>query len=421
WSSSPTAPTTPPNGSSGCSPPIPAQVSCATPTPATPRRSSTPSGTASTSRAWKADDRGGSTEGDRERPRARDRGLVRRQRRRRRLVPERRLRRHVPVRGHRRRTRSAIRGVRDQHPRRLARSAELHVPRRGRAGGLPRPLRRVPAPGRGRGAAPAGVGLRPLPEVDGARGRRLGKRPVRDPDGRLTRGRAREVSGLGARPEARSRRRGRDRRPEAGVRTVPALAARAARRSGLALTLSRLLVRDLAQLVTPAGTGAPLRGRALGELDVTEDAYVLCQDGRVAGTGRMHDLPAALGDVDELDGRGLVAIPGLVDCHTHACFAGDRVEEFALRAAGATYEELHAGGGGILSTVRATRAAGEDALAAALDRHRRWMLKSGTTTFEAKSGYGLDRDTELAQLRTIAAAGGVPTWLGAHAVPPEFD
>ena len=110
-----------------------------------------------------------------------------------------------------------------------------------------------------------------------------------------------------------------------------------------------------------------------------------------------------------------------MDCHTHACFAGDRVEEFALRSAGATYEELHAAGGGILSTVRATRAAGEPALREAVERHRDWMLRAGTTTFEAKSGYGLDRETELAQLQAIAAAGGIPTWLGAHAVPPEFD
>jgi imidazolonepropionase len=185
--------------------------------------------------------------------------------------------------------------------------------------------------------------------------------------------------------------------------------------------LSRLLVRDLAQLVSPAGDGAPLRGAALGQVDLVEDAYVLCEDGRVAATGRMRDLPTGLGEIDELDARGLVAIPGLVDCHTHACFAGDRVDEFALRAAGATYEELHAAGGGILSTVSATRAAGEEALTAAVDRHRKWILRAGTTTFEAKSGYGLDRDTELAQLRAIRAAGGIPTWLGAHAVPPEYD
>ncbi len=122
-----------------------------------------------------------------------------------------------------------------------------------------------------------------------------------------------------------------------------------------------------------------------------------------------------------MDGRGRCAIPGLVDCHTHAAFGGDRVEEFSLRAGGATYEELHARGGGILSTVRATRAAGENGLRAAVERHRDWMRAHGTTTFEAKSGYGLDRDTELGSLRAIKHAGGVPTWLGAHAVPPEFD
>ena len=126
------------------------------------------------------------------------------------------------------------------------------------------------------------------------------------------------------------------------------------------------------------------------------------------------------GDIEELDGSGRCAVPGLVDCHTHACFVGDRVEEFALRARGATYEELHAAGGGILSTVEATRAAGEEDLIEAVTRHRDAMRRHGTTTFEAKSGYGLDRETELASLRAIRAAGGSATWLGAHAVPPEF-
>jgi imidazolonepropionase len=183
----------------------------------------------------------------------------------------------------------------------------------------------------------------------------------------------------------------------------------------------RLLVRNVAQLVHAARDGAPLRGRDLGAVEVVEDAYVLCEDGVVAATGRMRELQRIAGPVEELDADGRCVIPGLVDCHTHACFAGDRVEEFALRAAGASYEELHAAGGGILSTVRATRAAGEDGLRAAVDRHRRWMAQSGTATFEAKSGYGLDRETELASLRAIRAAGGIPTWLGAHAVPPEFD
>ena len=181
----------------------------------------------------------------------------------------------------------------------------------------------------------------------------------------------------------------------------------------------RLLVRDLAQLATPAGPEAPLRGAALRRVDVVADAYVLCDDGRISAVGGMHELPPLDGEVEEIDGRGLTALPGLVDCHTHACFAGDRVEEFALRARGASYEELHAAGGGILSTVRATRAAGEDGLRRSLERHRSWLHAAGTTTWEAKSGYGLDRETELASLRAIRAAGGIPTWLGAHAVPPE--
>ncbi|MDQ3859540.1 MAG: imidazolonepropionase [Actinomycetota bacterium] len=184
--------------------------------------------------------------------------------------------------------------------------------------------------------------------------------------------------------------------------------------------MATLLVRDLAQAVSPSGRDAPLRGRTLRDVDVLEDAYVVCRAGRIADVGPMRRLRPLAGEVEELDGRGRTVVPGLVDCHTHACFAGDRVGEFDLRAAGATYEALHAAGGGILSTVAATRGAGEDALRAAVERHRGWMLAHGTTTFEAKSGYGLDRETELAQLRAVAAAGGVPTWLGAHAVPAEF-
>jgi imidazolonepropionase len=183
--------------------------------------------------------------------------------------------------------------------------------------------------------------------------------------------------------------------------------------------VTALLIRDLAQVATPATELAPARGSALGDVAVLEDAYVLCEDGAITAVGRMRELQRLDADVHEVDGRGRCAVPGLVDCHTHACFGGDRVEEFALRAAGAGYEELHAAGGGILSTVRATRAASEVELEAIVRRHRGWMQRSGTTTFESKSGYGLDRDTELTSLRAIAAAGGIPTWLGAHAVPPE--
>jgi imidazolonepropionase len=184
--------------------------------------------------------------------------------------------------------------------------------------------------------------------------------------------------------------------------------------------VSTLLVRDLAQVVSPAGRSAPLRGAALAEVEVLENAYLLANDGHIVEVGAMRDLRSSRHEVEELDGRGLCALPGLVDCHTHACFAGDRVDEFARRAAGASYEELHAAGGGILATVRATREAGEPALREAVLRHRSWMLRAGTAVFEAKSGYGLDRETELASLRAIREAGGIPTWLGAHAVAPEF-
>jgi imidazolonepropionase len=185
--------------------------------------------------------------------------------------------------------------------------------------------------------------------------------------------------------------------------------------------VTRILVRDIAQLASPSGTAAPIRGSALGEVDAVDNAYVLCDEGRVTAVGRMRELGRVDGDVVEIDARGRCAIPGLVDCHTHAAFAGDRVEEFALRAAGASYEQLHAAGGGILSTVSATRAAGEDELTRIVAERARAMRAHGTTTWEGKSGYGLDRETELAQLRAVRANGGVPTWLGAHAVPPEFD
>jgi imidazolonepropionase len=184
--------------------------------------------------------------------------------------------------------------------------------------------------------------------------------------------------------------------------------------------MARLLIRDLGQVVSPAGRDAPLRGVRLREPELVEGAYVLCDGGSITAVGPMSELPVLDGEVEELDGRGLCAVPGLVDCHTHPAFGGDRVEEFSLRAGGAGYEELHAAGGGILSTVRATRAAGEHGLAEAVQRHCDWMLRAGTTTFEGKSGYGLDRETELASLRAIGAAGGVPTWLGAHATPPEY-
>jgi imidazolonepropionase len=181
-----------------------------------------------------------------------------------------------------------------------------------------------------------------------------------------------------------------------------------------------LLLRDLAQVATPAAsTGQPARGAALRAVDVIDDAYILCRGDSIDAVGRMRDLEPFDGEIEELDCSGLCAVPGLIDCHTHPAFGGDRVGEFSLRAGGASYEELHAAGGGILSTVAATRALTPDALLGRVESHAAWMLAHGTTTWEGKSGYGLDRDTELASLRAVRAAGGSPTWLGAHAVPPE--
>jgi len=190
-----------------------------------------------------------------------------------------------------------------------------------------------------------------------------------------------------------------------------------------------LLVHDLEAAVSPKGTG-PLRGRSLGELEVQAPASVAISGERIAGVGPpkevLRGFPPGTG-YETLDGRGKVALPGLVDCHAHAAFLGDRATEFALRSRGASYEELHASGGGILSTVSATRAGSEEELRSAVEMHLGWMLEHGTTTAEAKSGYGLDRETELKSLRAIRGAAQThlvdvhPTFLGAHTVPPEFS
>jgi imidazolonepropionase len=189
-----------------------------------------------------------------------------------------------------------------------------------------------------------------------------------------------------------------------------------------------LLIHDLQAAVSPKGKG-PLRGRDLGELEAHAPASIAISGEYIAAVGPpdevLRGLPSGA-DYEAVDGRGKVALPGLVDCHTHAAFLGDRAAEFELRASGASYEELHAAGGGILSTVSATRAGSEEQLEYAVERHLDWMLEHGTLTAEVKSGYGLDRETELKSLRAIeTAAGGHlidvhPTFLGAHTVPPEF-
>jgi imidazolonepropionase len=185
-----------------------------------------------------------------------------------------------------------------------------------------------------------------------------------------------------------------------------------------------LLIDHIGRLATPAGA-APARGADLARVDVIEDAAIAIVDGKIGAAGPREQVLSAYGDLPLHDAGGRAAIPGLVDCHTHAVFGGDRAGEFDLRAQGAGYEQIHAAGGGIAASVTATRAAAaEGRLPGILERHLGWMAAGGTTTAEVKSGYGLDRDAELEMLRAAAAPHAIevsPTFLGAHAVGPEWD
>ena len=185
-----------------------------------------------------------------------------------------------------------------------------------------------------------------------------------------------------------------------------------------------LLIHSAAQLLTLAG--GPQRGAQLGALGLIADGAVAVRAGRVMLTGPTAEVRAQVRARAELDARGRVVLPGFVDPHTHVVWAGDRASEFERRLAGATYLEIMAAGGGIMSTVRQTRAAGLDQLVAETRPRLRRMLAHGTTTIEAKTGYGLELDAELRQLDALdqlAAEGPwtlVPTFLPAHAVPAEY-
>ena len=188
-----------------------------------------------------------------------------------------------------------------------------------------------------------------------------------------------------------------------------------------------LAVVNIGQLVTLAGPARPRVGPELRELGIIPNAALLIEDGRIAAAGAYAELRNRISaGTAAIDAQGRCVTPGFVDAHTHMIFAGNRAAEFEQRIAGATYEQIAAAGGGILNTVRATRAASEDDLLALSRRHRDWMLRSGTTTAEAKSGYGLNRETELRMLRVMARLNEegpmriVPTLLAAHTVPAEF-
>jgi len=190
---------------------------------------------------------------------------------------------------------------------------------------------------------------------------------------------------------------------------------------------------NIGQLVTLAGPARPRVGAELRELGIVADAALLIKDRRIAAVGSYAELRANIpAEAVVIDAEGRCVTPGFVDAHTHLIFAGNRAAEFEQRIAGASYQEIAAAGGEILRTVAATRAASEDELLTAARRHRDWMLRAGTTTIEAKSGYGLELAAELKMLRVTARLNAegpaeracgpriVPTLLAAHCIPPEF-
>ncbi len=192
--------------------------------------------------------------------------------------------------------------------------------------------------------------------------------------------------------------------------------------------MSQLAVWNAGQLVTLAGPPRPRTGRELRELAVIPGGALLVRDGRIQATGTRAQVEPLLGpDADVVDAGGALVLPGFVDAHTHPVFAANRAAEFEERNQGASYPEIAARGGGIRSTVRNTRAASEEELLASARRYRQWFLRGGTTTIEAKSGYGLSLESELKILRVIQCLGAegslrmVPTFLGAHEIPDEYQ
>jgi imidazolonepropionase len=188
-----------------------------------------------------------------------------------------------------------------------------------------------------------------------------------------------------------------------------------------------LAVVNCSQLVTMAGPNRPRVGPELRELAMIPGGTLLVERGRIKAAGPHGEVaPFFTSDTEVIDAAGRVVSPGFVDAHTHLVFAGNRADEFELRCTGTTYQEIAKQGGGIRSTVRRTRAASETELLATAQKHASWFLRNGTTTIEAKSGYGLTTEDELKILRVIEQTGKttslrcVPTFLGAHEIPDEF-
>jgi len=181
------------------------------------------------------------------------------------------------------------------------------------------------------------------------------------------------------------------------------------------------VLANIGQLATCRAEGGQGDAHVIGHAAMAWDAH-----GRISWIGAERDLPAAYASAERIDAGGRLVIPGLIDCHTHLAFAGWRADEFVQRIQGRSYLEISRSGGGILSTVRATRAAGQKDLVHRAKGFLREMLALGITTVECKSGYGLDEENELKLLRVYGRLAAeqpvrvVPTFLGAHVVPPEF-
>ena len=187
--------------------------------------------------------------------------------------------------------------------------------------------------------------------------------------------------------------------------------------------MNSLAVLHASQLVTLAGPKKPRVRSGMSELAIVHDGGMLVHDGVIVAIGLSAEIEKGAHQSELVDAGGRVVLPGFVDAHAHPVFAGNRLDDFELRARGETYEQIAAAGGGIWSTVEKTRAASEAELFDQAKKHANWFLKCGTTTVEAKSGYGLTLEDELKMLRVIRRLNEetpiefVPTFLGAHAIP----
>ncbi len=191
--------------------------------------------------------------------------------------------------------------------------------------------------------------------------------------------------------------------------------------------MSSLALLHASQLITLAGPPRARRGKELSKLGIIPDGAVIASGDKITHVGKSTEIEKRFDrETQVIDARGCVVLPGFVDAHTHLVFAGNRLDDFEARARGETYEQIAKRGGGIQTTVRATRAASADELCALAKKRASWFLQNGTTTVEAKSGYGLTLEDELKILRVIRRVGKetpletIPTFLGAHAFPAEF-